>query len=106
GRNVEQALMKTLVGIAQARGAGQLHGVYLPTHKNKMVENFYADQGFQRANRPSGPDGATWWDLDLSRYSTPNIHGTLEMRLDAGRFGQGGDRNYWRYPAQRRVGLV
>jgi FkbH-like protein len=83
GRNVEQALMKTLVGIAQARGARQLRGVYLPTPKNKMVEDFYAKQGFSRANTPNGPDGATWWDLDLDTYAAPNIHGTLEVTLDA-----------------------
>lgn len=84
GRNVEQSLMKTLVQIAKRRGAEFLLGCYSPTAKNKMVETFYAEQGFgaYSYSDPLMPN-ATWWRLDLEKYAEPQVFGTLEVRCDA-----------------------
>lgn len=64
GRKVEAALLQELV--TQARGAGvrRLLGRYLPTEKNKLVEDHYAKLGFTLLER--GADGSTLWVLPVA----------------------------------------
>jgi FkbH-like protein len=63
GRRVENALLAELVAAARARGATRLVGEYLPTARNKLVEDHYARLGFIEIEKRS--DGATAWELVL-----------------------------------------
>ena len=50
-RQVEQLMLRTLSLAAKARGIQQLHGIYIPTQKNKMVADFYSKCGFKEMAR-------------------------------------------------------
>ena len=63
GRKVEAAVLQELAGQARARGIARLVGRYLPTEKNKLVEQHYANLGFTLLNEHA--DGATDWALDV-----------------------------------------
>lgn len=45
-RDMEVAMMDTLVSIAYEKNIKYIYGYYYPTAKNKMVEDFYLNQGF------------------------------------------------------------
>ena len=47
-RDMEFAMMDALVDACRARGLKTIYGYYDPTAKNKMVEGFYALQGFEK----------------------------------------------------------
>ena len=47
-RDMEYAMMDTLVDACRARGVKTIYGYYDPTAKNRMVEDFYALQGFTK----------------------------------------------------------
>jgi FkbH-like protein len=66
-RGVEEFTMNRIVELARARGARQLLGEYIPTAKNRMVQDFYGRFGFRR----DGVDettGSTRWVLDIPAY--------------------------------------
>jgi FkbH-like protein len=48
GRGMEQFTFRTLVAEARERGIDKLVGVYCPSPKNSIVEEFYAKVGFRR----------------------------------------------------------
>jgi FkbH-like protein len=68
GRGAEQATLNILAGLAAARGARHLIGRYIPTAKNKMVEDHYGKLGSQ-PDEAAG-DG-TAWKLDLDQFTPP-----------------------------------
>ena len=74
-RDIEYAMMDTMVSQCKARGVKTLRGHYLPTAKNKMVADFYQLMGFELAE--SHEDGATDWTLELSSYENKNRHISL-----------------------------
>ena len=63
-RNMEFAMMDTLVKKAQERKIKTLYGYYYPTFKNKMVSNFYELQGFQEIS--CDEQGNKIYKLDIS----------------------------------------
>jgi len=63
GRKVETAVLQELVEQARQRGIRRLIGNYLPTEKNKLVEDHYAKLGFTLLERQA--DGSTRWALDV-----------------------------------------
>jgi len=67
GRKVEVVVLQELVIQAQARGISRLLGTYLPTEKNKLVEEHYAKLGFTLLDKRD--DGFTLWEL-LTRNAT------------------------------------
>lgn len=72
GRKVERAVLQEILRHARAEGVERLKGVYLPTDRNKLVENHYADLGFNLVAR--GEDGSTRWELvvaDASEVALP-----------------------------------
>lgn len=69
-RDMELAMLDTLVSQCRAQGITTLHGVYLPTAKNKMVAGLYDSFGF--AKQSETPDGRTDWLLDLTNYTNRN----------------------------------
>ena len=65
-RGVEQYIMNHIVSIARERGLERITGQYLPTSKNAMVKDFWAQFGFQSA------DGLNWV-LETRAYE-PRAH--------------------------------
>ena len=50
-RGVEQFLLNHLVEFARSRGLRALRGEYIPTAKNGLVRDHYANLGFTRLDR-------------------------------------------------------
>ena len=63
-RDMEFAMMDELAAKAQSFGIKKLVGYYYPTPKNAMVKDFYALQGFTKADEDE--QGNTRWELDIS----------------------------------------
>lgn len=66
GRRVEQAVLNELVTQARARGVHELTGTYVPTPRNSVVQNHFAELGFTLVS--TAPDGATAWRLELDAF--------------------------------------
>lgn len=64
-RGVENFVLNTMVERARQAGCRQIVGEYLPTPKNKMVENHYTDMGFQPTEDKSG---RARYVLDVDSY--------------------------------------
>jgi FkbH-like protein len=75
-RGVEHALMTRVVGIANSRNARQITGDYIPTAKNAMVKDFYAQFGFSKVE---GTEGRSQWHLDPAAYQPRAIHITEDV---------------------------
>jgi FkbH-like protein len=60
-RGVEQLLLNHLVEFARSHGLKSLRGEYLPTAKNVLVRDHYANLGFTELDRPDGE--RTRWEL-------------------------------------------
>lgn len=70
-RDMEFAMMDTLVKRCKERQIEKIVGYYYPTAKNKMVQNFYDLQGFVKINEDEA--GNTIWHLDISEaYENKN----------------------------------
>ena len=82
GRKVEQAVLAELVEQARARGVRRLVGSYLPTEKNKLVENHYEKLGFELLERSE--TGGARWQLEVDGPSTA---AELPMRIERLGFG-------------------
>ncbi|MBQ3786387.1 MAG: HAD family hydrolase [Lachnospiraceae bacterium] len=66
-RGVENLALDTVVNAAKKMGCSRLVGEYIPTPKNKMVENFYPSLGF-------GSLGDGKYELKLSDYEVKDFH--------------------------------
>jgi FkbH-like protein len=66
GRRVEQAVLQELVMHARERGIARIVGTYLPTERNRLVEDHYAKLGF--AQLPAAAEGSTMWSFDVADY--------------------------------------
>lgn len=66
-RNMEFAMMDALVHCCKRKGVREIRGYYYPTAKNKMVQEFFALQGFSKLKEDEL--GNTEWKFDiLSEY--------------------------------------
>ena len=72
-RDMEYAMMDCLVEECQKAGIQTIKGYYYPTAKNKMVENFYALQGFTKVEEDE--KGNTIW-----LYEIPEPYGNYEKK--------------------------
>lgn len=63
-RGMEYAMMDTLAAECRKRGITRIFGYYYPTAKNKMVKDFYGQQGYRKESEDG--QGNTVWSLDLS----------------------------------------
>lgn len=63
-RDMEFAMMDTLVQECKARGIDKILGYYYPTAKNHMVENFYDLQGFTKIAEDEQTN--TTWQFDIT----------------------------------------
>jgi FkbH-like protein len=59
-RGMENFVINTISGFAKAKGFQCLKGEYLPTSKNEMVKDHYANLGFLEQNN--------YWKLNLEDY--------------------------------------
>ncbi|MBE5835592.1 MAG: HAD-IIIC family phosphatase [Butyrivibrio sp.] len=62
-RDMEYAMMDSLVAECKKQGICEIYGYYYPTAKNKMVENFYGLQGFEKI---AEDDGNTTWKFVIT----------------------------------------
>jgi FkbH-like protein len=64
GRGVEDAVLQEMMKHAASRGIRKLRGTYIPTDRNKLVEQHYPKLGFMLAGR--GESGATVWERNVA----------------------------------------
>lgn len=62
GRKIETALISMICADAQGLGIRYLHGEYIPTKKNQLVQGFYRDHHFKVIGRQGDH---TSWRLDI-----------------------------------------
>ncbi len=72
-RDMEIAMLDTLVCHARERNVEAIFGYYLPTAKNGMVAGHYEGLGFSPATRDE-QTGATTWSLQVADYQTRSRH--------------------------------
>lgn len=72
GRQVETAVLDTIVKAAASRGIGAIVGEYRPTPRNGMVAAHYENLGFEAIVR-DGDDSVTFWRYATSR-GVQNAH--------------------------------
>lgn len=65
-RGMENFTLNTMVEYAKMKGFKKIIGEYLPTNKNKMVEQHYPNLGFLSVNS----DNSSQYILDLDSYSS------------------------------------
>ena len=69
-RDMEQAMMDSLMAECVARGIKTVKGYYYPTAKNKMVKEFFAQFGFEKTNEDEA--GNTTWERMAEDYQNLN----------------------------------
>lgn len=79
GRRVEEAVLAHIVAAAQAAGARELLGHYIPSSKNAMVANHYQRLGF--VDQGVDDKNIHRWSLDLTTYQPPHL--PLRISIDA-----------------------
>ena len=65
-RGVEQFAMNKIFEFAKRGNYKSVAGCYIPTAKNAMVKDFYAQFGFVRDENSRGAE--TWWSLEVCQY--------------------------------------
>lgn len=68
-RDMELAMLDSLVDAAKAQGIKKLYGYYYKTAKNAMVKEFYGTLGFKKL---SETEDSSEWELDISDYKNKN----------------------------------
>ncbi len=69
-RDMEFAMMDTLVEKAKMLNISTINGYYYPTAKNNMVKEFYKDHGFEKISEDD--KGNTVWTLKVENYKNKN----------------------------------
>ena len=72
-REMEFAMLDSLVERARANGVKEIIGSYLPTPKNGMVEDHYEKLGFTLQSRDEESKKSIW-SLDVNTYQHRNTH--------------------------------
>ena len=62
-RDMEYAMMDSVVEACQACGIGTIYGYYYPTAKNGMVKEFYASLGFVKIHEDE--EGSSCWKFEI-----------------------------------------
>ncbi len=75
-RDMEFAMMDTLVKKAKDNGLKAIKGFYYPTSKNMMVKDFYSLHGFNKTEEDA--NGNTTWILDINNYENKNKYIKVE----------------------------
>lgn len=69
-RDMEFAMMDSLVKKAREAGIEKIKGYYYPTPKNGMVKEFYSLHGFEKESEDE--EGNTIWNLNINNYENKN----------------------------------
>ena len=69
-RDMEFAMMDSLVAECKSRGIAKICGYYYPTAKNKMVKDFYALHNFAKVSEDA--DGNAVWEREIENYENRN----------------------------------
>lgn len=69
-REMEYAMMDSLMERCKERNIKKIIGHYFPTSKNEMVKNFYATQGFKKVCEDC--NGNTTWLIEIMDYKKRN----------------------------------
>ena len=78
-RTLEYTIMYEFLKEAKSRNIKTVYGKYIPTQKNKIVSELYAELGFSNIGEE---DDATIFELCLEKYDIPtNSNITLEELL-------------------------
>lgn len=72
GRGVEQFVMNHVADYARRHGFASVRGVYLPTAKNSMVKEIFAQFGFHKERELEG--GVTHWRLQVAEFQAREVH--------------------------------
>jgi len=64
GRGVEEAVLQEVLKHAGERGVQKLRGTYIPTERNKLVEQHYPKLGFVAVGRDE--NGTTVWERNVA----------------------------------------
>ena len=79
-RDMELAMLDTLVEKCREQGIKTIKGYYYPTAKNKMVKELYGTFGFDKISEDE--QGNTVWQMDVDSYEKKchviRIHGNEE----------------------------
>ncbi len=70
-RGMEYAMFEVLCEMTQQRGVVSIVGEYMPTAKNKMVKNLYAELGFVKSASHEKSDS---WVLSMQEKSLRSLH--------------------------------
>lgn len=71
-RDMELAMLDTLVKKAVQRGITKIYGYYYPTAKNNMVKDLFARFGFGKIDSDTENPGDTVWLLETAGYKEQN----------------------------------
>ena len=63
-RDMEYAMLDTLIETCQNKGIKKIRGFYYPTAKNAMVKDFYGKMGFSQVACDAA--GNSEWELEIS----------------------------------------
>ena len=74
-RGMENFTLNTMVEYAKTKGFKKIIGEYIPTPKNKMVEQHYSNLGFS----PVTSDNSSQYILDLESYSSRECYITKKV---------------------------
>ena len=69
-RDMEFAMMDSLVAECKKLGINRICGYYYPTAKNKMVKDFYALHGFTKTSEDA--EGNATWERKIDDYENKN----------------------------------
>ena len=69
-KDMEFAMLDTMVEKAKKRGIHRIIGYYYPTAKNNMVRDLYGKFGFTKTNEDN--DGNSVWELQIGSYEKQN----------------------------------
>ena len=72
-RDMEFAMMDSLVKKALERGIKTIYGYYYPTAKNKMVKDFYLLQGFEKIEEDADQNATFKFDLTKEYTNKNNV---------------------------------
>lgn len=71
-RNMEHAMLDSLVAEAKEQGVSEIHGYYYKTAKNSMVRDFYETMGFERISPDEEEESREYILTNLSAYKEQN----------------------------------
>ncbi len=78
-RQMENAMMDSLIEACREKGIEKIIGYYYPTAKNNMVREFYGERGFNKVSEDA--DGNTVWEFDLTQdYAKQNTVITVRSK--------------------------